>query len=30
VDIVVESDLKIYDVAALVPIINGAGGFITT
>lgn len=29
-DLVIETDLKPYDVAALIPIINGAGGIITT
>ena len=30
IDAVIESDLKIYDVAAIVPIIENAGGLITT
>ncbi len=30
VDCVVESGLKAHDIAALVPIIRGAGGYITT
>jgi myo-inositol-1(or 4)-monophosphatase len=30
VDLVIETELKPYDVAALIPIINGAGGIITT
>jgi fructose-1,6-bisphosphatase/inositol monophosphatase family enzyme len=30
IDIVVESGLKPYDIAALVPIIEGAGGIVTT
>jgi len=30
VDLVVEADLKPYDVMALVPIIEGAGGVVTT
>lgn len=30
VDLVVESDLKPYDIAALIPIIEGAGGIVTT
>jgi fructose-1,6-bisphosphatase/inositol monophosphatase family enzyme len=29
VDLVVEADLKIYDVAALIPLIRAAGGVIT-
>lgn len=29
VDIVIETDLKFYDIAALIPIIEGAGGIIT-
>ena len=29
VDLVVENDLKLYDFAALVPVIKGAGGLIT-
>lgn len=29
IDIIVEADLKFYDVAALIPIIEGAGGIIT-
>jgi myo-inositol-1(or 4)-monophosphatase len=29
-DCVVESGLKIYDIAALIPIIEGAGGIVTT
>jgi fructose-1,6-bisphosphatase/inositol monophosphatase family enzyme len=29
VDLVVENDLKLYDFAALVPVIAGAGGLIT-
>jgi myo-inositol-1(or 4)-monophosphatase len=29
-DLVIETELKPYDVAALIPIINGAGGIITT
>ena len=30
IDIILESDLKFYDVAALVPIVEGSGGCITT
>ena len=30
IDLVVESGLKPYDIAALVPIIEGAGGIVTT
>ena len=30
IDAVIESDLKIYDVAAIVPIVENAGGLITT
>ena len=30
VDAVIESDLKIYDIAAIIPIVKNAGGFITT
>jgi len=30
VDAVIETDLKIYDVAAIIPIVKNAGGFITT
>jgi len=30
IDLVIETELKPYDVAALVPIITGAGGIITT
>ena len=30
VDLVVESGLKPYDIAALIPIIKGAGGVVTT
>ena len=29
VDLVVENDLKLYDFAALVPVITGAGGRVT-
>jgi myo-inositol-1(or 4)-monophosphatase len=29
-DLIIETELKPYDVAALIPIINGAGGIITT
>ena len=29
-DAVIESNLKIYDVAAIIPIVENAGGFITT
>ena len=29
VDLVVEADLKLYDYAALIPVISGAGGMIT-
>ena len=29
VDLVVEADLKLYDYAALIPVITGAGGVIT-
>src|SRR5690606_29293852 len=29
-DLVIETDLKPYDIAALVPIVTGAGGIITT
>jgi myo-inositol-1(or 4)-monophosphatase len=29
-DLVIETELKPYDVAALIPIITGAGGIITT
>jgi myo-inositol-1(or 4)-monophosphatase len=30
VDLVIETELKPYDVAALIPIIRGAGGVVTT
>ena len=30
IDAVIEADLKIYDVAAIIPIVTNAGGFITT
>ena len=30
VDLVIESGLKPYDIAALIPIIEGAGGIVTT
>ena len=30
IDLVVESGLKPYDIAALIPIIEGAGGIVTT
>lgn len=30
VDVVVEAGLQIYDIAALIPIINAAGGKVTT
>lgn len=30
VDLVIESDLKPYDIAALIPIVKGAGGVVTT
>ena len=30
IDAVIESDLKIYDVAAIIPIVENAGGLITT
>jgi myo-inositol-1(or 4)-monophosphatase len=30
IDLVVETDLKPYDIAALIPIVTGAGGVITT
>tara|TARA_B100000900_G_scaffold291704_1_gene250535 strand:+ start:17 stop:799 length:783 start_codon:yes stop_codon:yes gene_type:complete len=30
IDAVIESDLKIYDVAAIIPIVKNSGGFITT
>ncbi len=30
IDAVIESDLKIYDVAAIIPIVENSGGFITT
>ncbi|WP_350335951.1 histidinol-phosphatase [Coralliovum pocilloporae] len=30
VDLVIEADLKAYDIAALIPIIEGAGGIVTT
>ena len=30
IDAVIETDLKIYDVAAIIPIVTNAGGFITT
>ena len=30
IDAVIESDLKIYDVAAIIPIVKNAGGLITT
>jgi myo-inositol-1(or 4)-monophosphatase len=30
VDLVIETELKPYDVAALIPIISGAGGIVTT
>jgi myo-inositol-1(or 4)-monophosphatase len=29
-DLVIETELKPYDIAALIPIINGAGGVVTT
>jgi len=29
-DLVVETELKPYDIAALIPIITGAGGIVTT
>ena len=29
VDLVVEASLKLYDYAALIPVIQGAGGFVT-
>jgi myo-inositol-1(or 4)-monophosphatase len=29
-DLVIETELKPYDVAALIPIVNGAGGIMTT
>ncbi|GAB7140073.1 histidinol-phosphatase [Deferribacterales bacterium RsTz2092] len=29
IDIIVEADLKIYDLAAVLPVVKGAGGFIT-
>ncbi len=29
-DLIIETELKPYDVAALVPIVNGAGGIMTT
>jgi myo-inositol-1(or 4)-monophosphatase len=29
-DLVVETELKAYDIAALIPIITGAGGIVTT
>jgi myo-inositol-1(or 4)-monophosphatase len=30
VDLVIETELKPYDIAALIPIVTGAGGVITT
>ncbi|MGE6155645.1 inositol monophosphatase family protein, partial [Klebsiella pneumoniae] len=30
VDLVVETELKPYDIAALIPIVTGAGGIVTT
>ena len=30
IDLVIEADLKIYDIQALIPIIRGAGGIVTT
>lgn len=30
IDLVVETDLKAYDIAALIPIVTGAGGIVTT
>jgi myo-inositol-1(or 4)-monophosphatase len=30
VDLIIETELKTYDIAALIPIINGAGGIVTT
>jgi myo-inositol-1(or 4)-monophosphatase len=30
VDLVIETDLKPYDITALIPIIEGAGGVVTT
>jgi len=30
VDLIIETELKPYDVAALIPIISGAGGIVTT
>jgi myo-inositol-1(or 4)-monophosphatase len=30
VDLVIETGLKPYDIAALIPIISGAGGIVTT
>ena len=30
IDAVIESDLKIYDIAAIIPIVENSGGFITT
>ena len=29
-DLIIETELKSYDVAALIPIVTGAGGIITT
>jgi myo-inositol-1(or 4)-monophosphatase len=29
-DLIIETELKPYDVAALIPIVNGAGGIMTT
>ena len=30
VDLVIETELKPYDIAALIPIVTGAGGIVTT
>jgi myo-inositol-1(or 4)-monophosphatase len=30
VDLIVETELKTYDIAALIPIVHGAGGIVTT
>ena len=30
IDLIIETDLKPYDIAALIPIVTGAGGIVTT
>ena len=30
IDLIVETELKPYDIAALIPIVTGAGGIVTT